>query len=173
VTNDSQNTTDSILDAKTISLEIEEKETLRERFFQRSSTDNVHDDKKRECELNTDDDVTLPNQQQDLNRDEEKCIDIPELDEDESAHDLRNGIANADVISHNMLLKLPTMEELNSDLNYVQMNSLKDGINLSILTNRLIPPEKIVEEDETWDFDSLLHQMRLEINSEKEKMQQV
>mmetsp|Transcript_17485 Transcript_17485/g.26066 ORF Transcript_17485/g.26066 Transcript_17485/m.26066 type:complete len:95 (+) Transcript_17485:591-875(+) len=79
-------------------------------------------------------------------------------------------------INHMLLLTVILYMHLlikNSDLNYVQMNSLKDGINLSILTNRLIPPEKIVEEDETWDFDSLLHQMRLEINSEKEKMQQV
>ena len=70
--------------------------------------------------------------------------------------------------------RLPEMRELDNAIQYIVASS-SGGIDLSLLTETLLPPALLQEPDEAWDFDSLLrdvHQELAEGDDDDEKKSQ-
>ena len=63
-----------------------------------------------------------------------------------------------------------SLHELDSDLKY-SVSSFENGIDLSLLTAGLVPPSKIVEKDEHWNFDDLLQSVTQEFHKDRENSQ--
>ncbi|KAJ8669374.1 hypothetical protein QAD02_000633 [Eretmocerus hayati] len=59
-------------------------------------------------------------------------------------------------------------EELNTNLRESQLFSNLDGVDLSLLTEKLYPERLVHEPDEVWSWESLFTQVASEINSESQ-----
>ena len=75
---------------------------------------------------------------------------IPDLDEEE-AEDLTAQVA---VAPKNLARRVQSLQQLDHDIKYTLPSG--GGLDLSILTSSLAPPEMVQETDTTWEFDTLL-----------------
>mmetsp|Transcript_25315 Transcript_25315/g.48029 ORF Transcript_25315/g.48029 Transcript_25315/m.48029 type:complete len:232 (+) Transcript_25315:436-1131(+) len=66
--------------------------------------------------------------------------------------------------------RVQSINELDKTVQYALPHS-KDEIDLSLLISALCPMEKVKEEDEVWEPESLLSNVAFEIQSEKEQME--
>lgn len=89
---------------------------------------------------------------------------IPDLEEEGEAESMEPKVAMA---PKNTARRVPSLRELDHAIEYV-IPSATDGLDMSLLTNKLVPPEMLHEPDVPWDFDSLLQEVTQEYNAELE-----
>eukprot|EP00619_Florenciella_sp_RCC1007_P013289 CAMPEP_0205913580 /NCGR_PEP_ID=MMETSP1325-20131115/6630_1 /ASSEMBLY_ACC=CAM_ASM_000708 /TAXON_ID=236786 /ORGANISM="Florenciella sp., Strain RCC1007" /LENGTH=241 /DNA_ID=CAMNT_0053280473 /DNA_START=1 /DNA_END=726 /DNA_ORIENTATION=+ len=88
---------------------------------------------------------------------------IPDLDEEE-AEDLTAQVA---VAPKNLARRVQSLQQLDHEIKYTLPSG--GGLDLSILTASLVPPEMVQESDATWEFDSLLQEVTQEFTAEMER----
>ena len=59
-------------------------------------------------------------------------------------------------------------KELDTDLVKNQLFNVLDGVDLSLLTEKLYPEHLVKETDEVWNWETLFTQVASEINSESQ-----
>ncbi|XP_043269337.1 intraflagellar transport protein 43 homolog isoform X2 [Venturia canescens] len=87
---------------------------------------------------------------------------IPDLDEIQADNGIPE-IANAPSVGVN---RVAAYKELDKDLLKNEAFAYLDGIDLSLLTDRLYPEKLVREPDEMWSWDVLFTQISSELNSE-------
>mmetsp|Transcript_12331 Transcript_12331/g.28860 ORF Transcript_12331/g.28860 Transcript_12331/m.28860 type:complete len:144 (-) Transcript_12331:199-630(-) len=88
---------------------------------------------------------------------------IPDLDEEE-AEDLTAQVA---VAPKNLARRVQSLQQLDHEIKYTLPSG--GGLDLSILTASLVPPEMVQEADATWEFDTLLQEVTQEFTAEMER----
>ncbi|CAM9487544.1 unnamed protein product [Ectocarpus fasciculatus] len=102
------------------------------------------------------------NRRNHFDNEETEILVIPDL-EDEGEEDVETKVAAA---PQNTTRRVPSLRELDEDLKYA-IPSGADGLDMSLLTKTLVPPEMLEEDDSPWEFDSLLQSVTQEFNAEK------
>ncbi|CAM9891163.1 unnamed protein product [Ectocarpus sp. 4 AP-2014] len=102
------------------------------------------------------------NRRNHFDNEETEILVIPDL-EDEGEEDVEPKVAAA---PQNTTRRVPSLRELDEDLKYA-IPSGADGLDMSLLTKTLVPPEMLEEDDSPWEFDSLLQSVTQEFNAEK------
>eukprot|EP00752_Nemacystus_decipiens_P007427 g6639.t1 len=97
-----------------------------------------------------------------FDNEETEILVIPDL-EDEGEEDIVLKVAAA---PKNTTRRVPSLRELDEDLKHA-IPSSADGLDMSLLTKTLVPPEMLEEDDSPWDFDTLLQSVTQEFNAEK------
>ena len=97
-------------------------------------------------------------QRNNKHRDDDDDIIIPDLDEDGrgfgGGRDSR--IAQA---PRNVVRKIPTLDELERDVQSTLPTVSAGGYDLAVLTSTSVPSTGLADIDETWDFDGLLREV--------------
>jgi hypothetical protein len=101
------------------------------------------------------------------NDDDGDIMIIPDLEE-EQEEDITVQVAAA---PKNLTRKVATLFDLDNDLKH-SISSAAGGLDMSLLTEKLVPPGKVQEEDVEWDFDTLLQSVTQEFHQEKEESEE-
>jgi len=98
---------------------------------------------------------------------------IPDLEEDEQ-EDLTTQVAAA---PRNTSRRVQSMRELDHEIKYTLPTTMQAGLDLKLLTASLSPPDQVKEEDETWEFDTLLQrvsqEMQVEVDEEEKEKKEM
>jgi len=95
--------------------------------------------------------------------DGDEILIIPDLEE-EAEEDITTQVAQA---PRNLTRRLPGLRELDAELKFAIPSGL--GVDLSVLTTTLVPPDMVSEDDTTWEFDALLQEVTQEFIAESER----
>jgi hypothetical protein len=91
---------------------------------------------------------------------------IPDLDDEgDSEEDITVQVASA---PKNVTRRVASLHELDSSLKH-SVRSGSHGVDLSLLSNRLVPPTSVAEPDELWTFEELLQRVTQEFHEERER----
>ncbi len=90
--------------------------------------------------------------------DDDDIIIIPDLDEDGAGFD-GGGDSRVAQAPRNVVRKVPTLDELERDVQATMPTVSAGGYDLSVLASTLVPAASLSEVDEAWDFDSLLREV--------------
>jgi hypothetical protein len=90
--------------------------------------------------------------------DDDDIIIIPDLDEDGGGFD-GGGDSRVAQAPRNVVRKIPTLDELERDVQSTMPTVSAGGYDLAVLTSTLVPSTGLSEIDEAWDFDSLLREV--------------
>ncbi|OQS04083.1 hypothetical protein THRCLA_03644 [Thraustotheca clavata] len=90
-----------------------------------------------------------------------EIIEIPDLEEEERVPDITTQIAEA---PRNTTRVVQSLKELERDVKYALPST--GNVDLQLLTSFLCPQRAVMEEDEPWDFDSLLRDVFQEVQKE-------
>ncbi|EQC36978.1 hypothetical protein SDRG_05799 [Saprolegnia diclina VS20] len=93
-----------------------------------------------------------------------ELVEIPDLEEEEREPDITTQIAEA---PRNTARIVQSLKELERDVKYALPST--GSIDLQLLTSFLCPQRAVIEEDEAWDFDSLLRDVFQEVQKELEE----
>ena len=91
---------------------------------------------------------------------EDEILLIPDLDEDGTDNDQR--IAHA---PRNVSRKIPTLVELENEVNASVPSSVDSGYDLGVLLSSIVPRSLVLEDDGTWTFESLLRDVTDELTA--------
>ena len=93
---------------------------------------------------------------------------IPDLDDDTDAVDsFETQVAVAPKASTK---KLNSLNELDIANKHIVPSIAGPGLDISLLTSCLVPHDNIVEDDNLWTFDTLLHEINMQERLERSKM---
>ena len=91
---------------------------------------------------------------------------IPDLDDEGDVdEDITVQVAAA---PKNTSRKVASLHELDSSIKSIEVRSGAAGIDLSLLSHRLVPVGNVQEVDERWEFDKLLQSVTQEFHRDKE-----
>lgn len=88
-------------------------------------------------------------------------IEIPDMDEDQGI-DADERVVHA---PRNVNRRVPTLVELENDVK-VAIPTGEGGLDISVLSNRLVPASLVYEDDSCWTFESLLRDVYNELSEE-------
>ncbi|KAG7393059.1 hypothetical protein PHYBOEH_006182 [Phytophthora boehmeriae] len=100
-------------------------------------------------------------------------MEIPDLEEEEREPDITMMVAEA---PRNTTRAVQSLKQLDKDIKFALPSATAHGVDLHLLTSALCPERAIAEEDEPWDFDTLLNDISQEIQKdvdEKEELQRL
>ena len=93
---------------------------------------------------------------------------IPDLDDETDAVDsFENQIAVAPKASTK---KLNSLNELDIANKHIVPSIAGPGLDISLLTSCLVPHDNVLEDDNLWTFDTLLHEINMQERLERSKM---
>ena len=95
--------------------------------------------------------------------DGDEILIIPDLEE-EAEEDITTQVAQA---PRNLTRRLPNLRDLDAELKGAVPSGF--GVDLSVLTATLVPPDMVSEEDATWEFDALLQEVTQEFIADAER----
>ncbi|OQR90797.1 hypothetical protein ACHHYP_05236 [Achlya hypogyna] len=93
-----------------------------------------------------------------------EIVEIPDLEEEEREPDITTQIADA---PRNTTRVVQSLKELERDVKYALPST--GSIDLQLLTSFLCPQRAVIEDDDPWDFDSLLRDVFQEVQKELEE----
>ncbi|ETV96766.1 hypothetical protein H310_10074 [Aphanomyces invadans] len=93
-----------------------------------------------------------------------ELMEIPDLEEEEREPDITTQIADA---PRNTTRVVQSLKELERDVKYSLPTTA--GVDLTILTSFLCPQKAVQEDDDAWDFDSLLRDVFQDVQKEQEE----
>ena len=82
----------------------------------------------------------------------------------EAEEDITTQVAQA---PRNLTRRLPNLRDLDAELKGAVPSGF--GVDLSVLTATLVPPDMVSEEDATWEFDALLQEVTQEFIADAER----
>lgn len=94
---------------------------------------------------------------------------IREEGEGDTADDIAGKVAAA---PRNQGRKVYTLKELDDEGGLNVSSSRQAGVDLSLLTSALCPPQALEEPDQIWEFDRLLQQLSQQMTADAEKLEQ-
>lgn len=92
---------------------------------------------------------------------------IPDLEED-LQEDLTTQVAAA---PRNINIRTQSMRELDHAIKHTLPTTMVNGLDLSLLTSSLAPRDAVMEDDTTWEFDSLLQTVSQEMQAEVDALE--
>eukprot|EP00735_Rhodelphis_limneticus_P012156 TRINITY_DN5358_c0_g1::TRINITY_DN5358_c0_g1_i1::g.24223::m.24223 TRINITY_DN5358_c0_g1::TRINITY_DN5358_c0_g1_i1::g.24223 ORF type:complete len:223 (-),score=67.88,sp/A8HYP5/IFT43_CHLRE/31.60/3e-22,IFT43/PF15305.1/1.3e-26,Herpes_LMP2/PF07415.6/10 TRINITY_DN5358_c0_g1_i1:107-775(-) len=95
-------------------------------------------------------------------------LDIPSL-EDDQEDDFNRQVADAPRVRNT---RVQSLRELDKDIKFSLPASGEAEIDLTILSAVLTPQEKIVEDDQVWEFDQVLQDVSYELQAETDKLEE-
>jgi hypothetical protein len=99
--------------------------------------------------------------------DDDDIVVIPDLDEEGAEEeDITVQVAAA---PKNNSRRVASLHELDSNIKGIGITRGPGGVDLSLLSSRLVPVQAVGEIDERWEFDSLLQSVTQEFHREKER----
>ncbi|KAF0771068.1 hypothetical protein AaE_002488 [Aphanomyces astaci] len=93
-----------------------------------------------------------------------ELMEIPDLEEEEREPDITTQIADA---PRNTTRVVQSLKELERDVKYSLPTTA--GVDLQILTSFLCPQKAVQEDDDAWDFDSLLRDVFQDVQKEQDE----
>jgi hypothetical protein len=90
---------------------------------------------------------------------DDDIIIIPDLDEDGDGGFGGGGDSRVAQAPRNVIRKIPTLDELERDVQSTMPTVSAGGYDLAVLTSTLVPNVGLLEVDESWDFDGLLREV--------------
>ncbi|CEG47642.1 uncharacterized protein PHALS_04790 [Plasmopara halstedii] len=90
-------------------------------------------------------------------------MEIPDLEEEEREPDITTIIAKA---PRNTTRAVQSLKQLDNDIKFALPSAQIHGIDLHLLTKNLCPESAVLEDDEVWNFDTLLNDIAHEIQKD-------
>lgn len=97
-------------------------------------------------------------------------LEIPDLEEEEREPDITTLIAKA---PRNTTRAVQSLKQLDDVLKFALPSAQTHGIDLHLLTSVLCPESAVIEDDEIWNFDTLLNDIAQEIQKDLDDKEEV
>ncbi|OWY93215.1 hypothetical protein PHMEG_00037471 [Phytophthora megakarya] len=97
-------------------------------------------------------------------------IEIPDLEEEEREPDITTMVAEA---PRNTTRAVQSLKQLDKDIKFALPSAQTHGVDLHLLTGALCPERAVYEEDEPWDFDTLLNDIAQEIQKDLDEKEEL
>ncbi|KAL3670775.1 hypothetical protein V7S43_003963 [Phytophthora oleae] len=96
-------------------------------------------------------------------------VEIPDLEEEEREPDITTMVAEA---PRNTTRAVQSLKQLDRDIKFALPSAQTHGVDLHLLTSALCPERAVSEEDEPWDFDTLLNDIAQEIQKDLDEKEE-
>ncbi|ETL88314.1 hypothetical protein L917_12608 [Phytophthora nicotianae] len=96
-------------------------------------------------------------------------MEIPDLEEEEREQDITTMVAEA---PRNTTRVVQSLKQLDKEIKFALPSAQAHGIDLHLLTSALCPERAVAEEDEPWDFDTLLNDIAQEIQKDLDEKEE-
>ncbi|KAG7383124.1 hypothetical protein PHYPSEUDO_003996 [Phytophthora pseudosyringae] len=96
-------------------------------------------------------------------------MEIPDLEEEEREPDITTMVAEA---PRNTTRAVQSLKQLDKDIKFALPSAQTHGVDLHLLTSALCPERAVSEEDEPWDFDTLLNDIAQEIQKDVDEKEE-
>ncbi|EEY58967.1 uncharacterized protein PITG_11983 [Phytophthora infestans T30-4] len=90
-------------------------------------------------------------------------MEIPDLEEEEREQDITTMVAEA---PRNTTRAVQSLKQLDKEIKFALPSAQTHGVDLHLLTSGLCPERAVSEDDEPWDFDTLLNDIAQEIQKD-------
>ncbi|EGZ08785.1 hypothetical protein PHYSODRAFT_524228 [Phytophthora sojae] len=97
-------------------------------------------------------------------------MEIPDLEEEEREPDITTMVAEA---PRNTTRAVQSLKQLDKDIKFALPSAQTHGVDLHLLTSALCPERAVYEEDEPWDFDTLLNDIAQEIQKDLDEKEEL
>ncbi|POM80959.1 Hypothetical protein PHPALM_1140 [Phytophthora palmivora] len=97
-------------------------------------------------------------------------MEIPDLEEEEREPDITTMVAEA---PRNTTRAVQSLKQLDRDIKFALPSAQTHGVDLHLLTAALCPERAVYEEDEPWDFDTLLNDIAQEIQKDVDEKEEL
>ncbi|KAE8997372.1 hypothetical protein PR003_g19176 [Phytophthora rubi] len=97
-------------------------------------------------------------------------MEIPDLEEEEREPDITTVVAEA---PRNTTRAVQSLKQLDKDIKFALPSAQSHGVDLHLLTSALCPERAVYEEDEPWDFDTLLNDIAQEIQKDLDEKEEL
>ncbi|KAL4162997.1 hypothetical protein KRP22_015112 [Phytophthora ramorum] len=96
-------------------------------------------------------------------------MEIPDLEEEEREPDITTMVAEA---PRNTTRAVQSLKQLDKDIKFALPSATAHGVDLHLLTSALCPERAVAEDDEPWDFDTLLNDIAQEIQKDLDEKEE-